>query len=417
MPTCPECGSDRFYKDGLRYTNEGQIQRYLCRNCGYRFSDKSYKECQTNSDRQICVSETKNLTSATELKTVAGEKKKPLKFDLLPEVTRGYIAKFEAYLARNGYDEDNTYPSILIRLASAGANLLDPESVKDAIAKGTIPKNGNKKNSGKRWSNSMKAIAVCAYGAFCKMEKINWDKPVYHQDEIEIIAPNEKDLDLLIAYAKKHFATYLLCLKETFADPSEVLACRWSELKDNVLFINHPVKRHNPGHYELSNRLLIMLNALPRKDERIFPWKYRNVANNMRNLRRRVARRFDNPAVLQISLKSFRHWGGTMLAYATNGNVPKMARALRHKDWKSTQRYTHILDSLVDDDYDVTSATTLDEILALGKDGWQKYDEIQLNGVVYHCYRKPKRFGSLKNEKPQNYGDKSQISGDSLICP
>jgi hypothetical protein len=40
---CPECGSNRFYKDGLRYTNEGQIQRYLCRVCGYRFSQSSVK--------------------------------------------------------------------------------------------------------------------------------------------------------------------------------------------------------------------------------------------------------------------------------------------------------------------------------------------------------------------------------------
>ncbi|MGE5637628.1 MAG: hypothetical protein ACM3WQ_02880 [Chloroflexota bacterium] len=61
-----------------------------------------------------------------------------------------------------------------------------------------------------------------------------------------------------------------------------------------------------------------------------------------------------------------------MLAYATNRNVPKMARALRHKDWKSTQRYCYILESLEDDDFDATSATTLEEILALGKDGWQK---------------------------------------------
>ena len=42
-------------------------------------------------------------------------------------------------------------------------------------------------------------------------------------------------------------------------------------------------------------------------------------------------------------------------------------------------------------------ATTLDEILVLGKAGWQKYDEVMLNGVTYHCYRKPKRFGGLKN--------------------
>ncbi len=412
---CPECGSLKVWKDGLR----GGVQRWLCRGCGFRFSEVR-KSLNTSStlvlDAKYAQGEAKNLDSAAEIKTVAGDRKKPLKLDLLPEVSHGYIVKFTAYLERNGFDDENTYPDILARLVGAGANLLEPESVKAAIAKGIMDEDEFKK-SGKRWSNSMRAIAVCAYGAFCDMEKISWDKPVYHQDEIEIIAPNEKDLDLLIANAKKPFATFLLCLKETFADPSEVLACKWTELKDNVLFINHPVKRHNPGHYELTNRLTIMLNALPRKDERIFPWPYQNAANNMRNLRRRVAKKFDNSAVLQVSLKSFRHWGGTMLAYATNGNVPKMARALRHKDWKSTQRYTHILDCLVDDDFDVTSATTLPEILELGKNGWQKYDEVHLNGVVYHCYRKPKRFGSLKNEKPQNYGDKPQNSGDSLISP
>jgi hypothetical protein len=45
----------------------------------------------------------------------------------------------------------------------------------------------------------------------------------------------------------------------------------------------------------------------------------------------------------------------------------------------------------------VTSATTNDEILALGKAGWQKYDEALFNGVTFHYYRKPKRFGVLRN--------------------
>jgi hypothetical protein len=52
--------------------------------------------------------------------------------------------------------------------------------------------------------------------------------------------------------------------------------------------------------------------------------------------------------------------------------------------------------ALKDEDFDVTSATTLDEVLALGKAGWQKYDEITFNSVTYHCYRKPKRFGLLR---------------------
>ncbi|MCW4018025.1 MAG: hypothetical protein NWF00_05015 [Candidatus Bathyarchaeota archaeon] len=330
------------------------------------------------------------MTTAAEIKTVAGDKKKPLKIDLLPEDVRGYIAKFDAYLERNGFDEDITYPAILTRLAHAGANLLDPESVKDVIAKW-------RQKNGKPWSDSMKGIATSAYDAFCKMEKIIWDKPIYHQSDVDIIPPDEKDLDLLISAASKRFATYLLCLKETFADPSEILRCKWSELKGNVLYINHPVKRHYSGHYELSARLVQMINALPREDERIFPTTYRVAACCMRSLRMKVTRKFKNPAVLQISLKSFRHWGGSMLAFVTNGNVPEIARVLRHRSWKSTQRYVHTITGLKDDDFDVSSATTLEEVLALGKAGWVKYDEVVFNGVVYHCYRKPKRFGSLKN--------------------
>ena len=38
-------------------------------------------------------------------------------------------------------------------------------------------------------------------------------------------------------------------------------------------------------------------------------------------------------------------------------------------------------------------AITVEEIRALGKAGWVKYDEITLNGTQIHFYRKPKRFG------------------------
>ncbi|MGA3289860.1 MAG: hypothetical protein ABSD42_06445 [Candidatus Bathyarchaeia archaeon] len=61
-----------------------------------------------------------------------------------------------------------------------------------------------------------------------------------------------------------------------------------------------------------------------------------------------------------------------------------------------------------EEDYEVTTATTPDEILALGKAGWQKYDEATFNGLTMHFYRKPKRFGSFKNIE-----DKSQTMGIS----
>jgi len=39
-PKCPECGNRSLWKDGLRYNrwNDQATQRWLCRNCGFRFS-------------------------------------------------------------------------------------------------------------------------------------------------------------------------------------------------------------------------------------------------------------------------------------------------------------------------------------------------------------------------------------------
>jgi transposase-like protein len=41
--TCPECGSQRSFKDGIRYTCTGEIQRYICRDCAYRYSERPAK--------------------------------------------------------------------------------------------------------------------------------------------------------------------------------------------------------------------------------------------------------------------------------------------------------------------------------------------------------------------------------------
>lgn len=37
---CPECTSQRVWKDGIRYTRHGEVQRYIC-SCGFRFSEST----------------------------------------------------------------------------------------------------------------------------------------------------------------------------------------------------------------------------------------------------------------------------------------------------------------------------------------------------------------------------------------
>ena len=36
---CPGCESKQIWRDGLRYSKCGVVQRYVCRSCGYRFSE------------------------------------------------------------------------------------------------------------------------------------------------------------------------------------------------------------------------------------------------------------------------------------------------------------------------------------------------------------------------------------------
>jgi integrase/ribosomal protein L37AE/L43A len=400
---CPECKSTKLYRDGLRYLADGStIQRWLCRKCGLRFSDpttsfkaknalatiatvqtKPLKSKQTITNAyQICVRETKNLEPQTETKTVAGEKSQ-LKDDI-----EGLHAQYLAYLEREGFAEITRFPYLIRRLVRLGANLRDPESVKQTI--GHLMK-----LNGEKASNGSKLQYVYAYDNFAKMLKIQWERPHYTQEEIIPFIPLEKELDTLIAFGRsKRLSTYLQTLKETYADPSEALRIKRKDVTGNIVTINYPVKGHYPGSIQVSNRLISMLNSLPVTSDRFFPTSYGVMSYSYINMRRRCAAFFQNPRIIEIELRSFRHWGGSMLAHYTNGNVLKVQKILRHKRIDSTMKYIQML-NIEEDEFEVTSATTIEEIKKLGSAGWAKYDELNINGMQVHFYKKPKRFGGL----------------------
>ena len=234
---CPKCSSKRLYKDGLRtLANGNKVQRFLCRSCGYRFSQNINKVKVPNSNRQLCVilqEEAKKLDSQAEIKTVCAGLEK------LPQDARGLMTKYMAYLEGEGYINDSAYLDLLKSLIlKDGANLLDPEDVKMKIARHRA------KGNERPWKNATKMLATYAYDAFCKMEKIEWTPPHYRQEETVLRVADEKDLDCFITGAQsKRMSAFYLSLKETFADPGEILRAEWVDLKGNVLAIKPPSKR------------------------------------------------------------------------------------------------------------------------------------------------------------------------------
>jgi len=76
-----------------------------------------------------------------------------------------------------------------------------------------------------------------------------------------------------------------------------------------------------------------------------------------------------------------------MIAHYTNGNVLTVQKMLRHKSILSSMKYIHMI-NFKDDEFDVATATTVEEVKQLATEGFEKFDDI--NNI--HIFRRPKRF-------------------------
>jgi integrase len=323
------------------------------------------------SSAECAPKKAKNLGTATEIKTVAGDR------TLDPKTAKGLLLQYGLYLEKEGYGKNSRYISCVRMLINKGADIYDPENVKETIAL-------------QKWKDGVKMQTCYAYDALTKMLKLTWTMPKYRQGEAYPFIPDEKELDALILGSRsKRMSAYLQTLKETMADPTEALRIKWIDMNDNVITINRPVKGHYPRQVEVSNSLISTLNALPKTSELIFPTTYQAIARSYYTMRKTVAFKLNNPRILKISLVTFRHWGATMVYFRTN-KILLVKKLLGHKNIQNTMKYTQLVE-FKDSDYDVTAATTVEEAKKLGEAGFEKYDEF--NGI--HLYRKPKRFVSL----------------------
>jgi integrase len=165
------------------------------------------------------------------------------------------------------------------------------------------------------------------------------------------------------------------------------LRLRWIDISGNTITINHPVKGHLPRQLQVSNKLLAMLNSLPKTHERIFPTRYANIFNSYTNLRKKVAELQKNPRLLSIQLRTFRHWGGTMIAHYSNGNVLLVKKLLGHKKIENSMKYIGMI-NFKDDEFEVATATTVEEAKQVLSAGFDYVTE--KNGIM--LFKRPKRF-------------------------
>jgi integrase len=361
--TCPECGSNQVYKNGLRVLADGQnTQRWLCPACGCRFSEpsKTLNSVPDNrQNRQVCVSlarGAKNLE--TQPKTeVAG--KSPLDQPTL----KGKLLEFEFYMQREGYAEATVKHRVvrLTMLAKRGANLMDPESVKTVIA------------LQKTWSDGTKANVVDTYTCFLEKEGLTWTPPRYKRKETIPFIPSETELDQLIGGSNKNLSIFLQGLKETGADPGELAAITSKDVNKEAraISINHPVKGHRPRILTVSQELINRLEPLISKEGRLFNYMVLRYAFLYK--RRTMANKLLNPRLKSITFITFRHWKATMEYHATK-DILHVQRLLGHKNIQNTLIYIDLEAKLFgkfEDNFTVRIAHDVGEAAALIEVGFE----------------------------------------------
>ncbi|MEM2130109.1 MAG: hypothetical protein QXZ70_05885 [Candidatus Bathyarchaeia archaeon] len=112
--TCPSCDSQKNWRDGFRKTDTGNIQRWLCRRCGFRFSSdselKNKKGNQQTLRRRVCVADGAMKNLATVESQGSGHAGATATAN-----AKGKIVEFLWYLKKQGYTETTTrtYVSIM----------------------------------------------------------------------------------------------------------------------------------------------------------------------------------------------------------------------------------------------------------------------------------------------------------------
>jgi len=250
--------------------------------------------------------------------------------------------------------------AIIKQLVKLGADMWNPESIKELIA------------TQRSWNDGYKRNVVYAYKDFLEMEGLTWKPPRYRQPESIPFIPTEAELNQLIASCGMKIGTFLQGLKDTGADPGELAAIRWIDVNKEArtVTINRPVKGHSPRILRVSQDFVNRVEKLPEKSERIF--NYYSIKGDFFGQRKHAAYKLGNPRLLKISFITFRHWKGTMEYHRTK-DILYVKKLLGHKSIQNTLIYINLENAIfqsVEDQFTVRVANNVGEASALTEVGF-----------------------------------------------
>ena len=255
-------------------------------------------------------------------------------------------------------------------LVKRGADLLEPESVKDVIS------------CQETWANSTKTLVVSAYTKFASLNGIKWNPPKYESSRKLPFIPLEKEIDDLIACCGKKLSTILQVLKETGMRIGEALSLEWIDIdfERKMILLNKPEKHGNARALKISDKLIAMLNRLPKVNNKVFASKSTSIVNNFSRQRKHASQKLANPRLLRIHFHTFRHWRATMEYHRTK-DILYVMKLLGHKSINNTLIYTQLVEFENEGQCHSAIAKTIEEAQKLIEVGFEficEFDGIML---------------------------------------
>jgi integrase len=200
--------------------------------------------------------------------------------------------------------------------------------------------------------------------------------------------PLEKSIDQLRSYmSHTRYCALLQLVKETGLRAEEAIRLTIDDfdLQHQILTINEPAKNTLCGQYKLSNRLVAMLYPLVHRSKgRLWTAKLPTALSFIRRKKKELARQLNDKDILKVTPLGIRHWKAST-EYQKTKDILYVQHVMRHKDIKSTMRYTHLL-SFESDEFTCKVASTIEEARNLIESGFEYVTE--MDGVKLFRKRK-----------------------------
>jgi len=319
--------------------------------------------------------------------------KEPIRAELLahPQYIQQLpnIQNLLLHLERKGRSENTriAYEKNLKALALR-ADLNDPQSVELAIAR-------YKKKNGRSITNNYKSKLCDTYATYCKLNRIEWEKPIYTPEPTTIQPPTQEKILMLVSSARLEMSIKLDISAQTGLRPVEIVGEKGLQVSnihpDQNTVTARITKGCNPRPplpitKELTTRLQTYIADHNLKlNDLIFSGKAKTYGEEFRRFRNRLAEKLKDPTIRTIRLYDLRHAYATKQLKRTQ-NCEIVRQLMGHKKLDTTQKYLHLM-GYGNTDWIVEGTTDKERAKQLLKEDFQ-YQLTTPDGTM--IFRKPK---------------------------